>query len=128
VSGTLGLTGVVDSILILKREPGGVALYGRGRDLEEIEKAMEFERYACIWRITGDAVDVRRSKERTAVLNAIKEAAEPVGPAYIASATRMKAVNVRFLLHQLLQEGAIEKTSYGKYRIVPAADEATEAA
>jgi hypothetical protein len=62
VSGTLGLTGAPDSVLILKRDSSGhTVLHGKGRDMVEIEKAIEFDTNACIWRITGDASDVRLS-------------------------------------------------------------------
>src|SRR6185295_14972621 len=39
VSGTLGLSGRADTILILSRDSNGTTLYGRGRDIEEIESA-----------------------------------------------------------------------------------------
>jgi AAA domain len=44
VSGTTGLTGAVDTVLVLHRGGQGVTLYGRGRDIEEIEKAVSFDR------------------------------------------------------------------------------------
>jgi RecA-family ATPase len=48
VSGTLGLTGAPDTILVLKRDTAGnIILHGRGRDLVEIEKAVTFNRDAC---------------------------------------------------------------------------------
>jgi AAA domain len=50
-SGTLGLTGAADAILVLKRDTGGgIVLHGRWRDLAEIEKAVEFDRETCTWR------------------------------------------------------------------------------
>jgi AAA domain-containing protein/IclR-like helix-turn-helix domain-containing protein len=117
VSGTLGLTGAVDTMLILKRDTSGtIVMHGRGRDLVDVEKAMSFDINACIWRIEGDAAELRRSAERQAVLNAIAEAAEPIGPRDIATMTGMRTTNVRFLLGKLAKEGAIEKASYGKYR------------
>jgi len=122
ISGTLGLTGAPDSVLVLKRDTSGtIILHGRGRDLSEIELAMAFDRDACTWRITGDAEAVRRSAERTAVVTAIDEAGEPIGPNDIAAEIGAKAGNVRFLLHKLVKEGAIEKAAYGKYRIKPKA-------
>jgi RecA-family ATPase len=117
VSGTLGLTGAPDSILVLKRDTSGtMVLHGKGRDLFEIEMAIAFDRETCLWRLVGDATDVRRSAERAKVLEAVEEATEPIGPNDIAAATGMKAVNVRYLLGQLAKEGAIEKAGYGKYR------------
>jgi AAA domain/IclR helix-turn-helix domain len=117
VSGTLGLTGAPDTILIIKRDTTGTTiLHGRGRDLIEVEKAMTFNKDACTWTISGDAQSVKRSSERALILKALGEAGEALGPNTIASATGMKAANVRFLLRKLVQEGAIEKAGYGKYR------------
>jgi hypothetical protein len=117
VSGTLGLTGAPDTVLVLKRDTSGtIVLHGRGRDLTEIEMAMSFDQDSCLWRITGDAEDVRRSAERRTILTVLDEAGEPIGPNDIAAATGMRATNVRFLLGKLLKEGTIEKVGYGKYR------------
>jgi hypothetical protein len=39
VSGTTGLTGAADTVLVLSRSSQGTVLYGRGRDIEEIENS-----------------------------------------------------------------------------------------
>ena len=52
VSGTLGLTGAPDTILVLKRDgSGAVILYGRGRDIPELEKAITFNVESCTWNV-----------------------------------------------------------------------------
>ena len=79
-------------------------------------KAMTFAAEACLWRIEGDAAMLRPSHERNAVLDAIQEAGEPVGPNDIATAAGMRAGNVRRLLGKLVKEGAIEKVTRGRYR------------
>jgi RecA-family ATPase len=53
VSGTLGLTGAADTILIVKRKAGTYTLYARGRDIEEKETALQFEKRTCRWTILG---------------------------------------------------------------------------
>lgn len=50
VSGTLGLTGAPDAILIIARKGGGFTLHGRGRDLLEIERPLTFDPASCLWR------------------------------------------------------------------------------
>jgi hypothetical protein len=116
VNATLGLTGVVDSVLILKSETsGGVTLFGRGRDLMEIEKGLEFNKSTCVWTIVGDAAAIRLTKERTTILDALEEAGVPIGPREIAIATGMKEGNVRRLLRKMHKEGLIKQPSYGKY-------------
>jgi RecA-family ATPase len=53
VSGTLGLTGAADAMLVLRRDTAGeIVLHGRGRDLAELEKAMQFDRKS--WHV-GDS-------------------------------------------------------------------------
>jgi hypothetical protein len=118
VSGTLGLTGATDSILVIYYEASCVVLKGKGRDLMEFEKALSFDKSAARWTITGEAEDVRRSTERGMILRALDDAdPEPLGPRQIAEATGMKVANVKFLLSKLLDdEGVIEKARYGKYR------------
>src|SRR5262249_5844531 len=66
ISGTLGLTGCPDSIVLLKRDASGTMLLARGRDIEEVEKAITFNRQTCTWTIEGDAADVRRSAQQQA--------------------------------------------------------------
>jgi AAA domain len=117
VSGTLGLTGAPDTILVLRRDgAGSTVLHGRGRDLIELEKAIMFNADACTWTIVGDAGEVQHSAQRVAIQTAIEEAGEPIGPKDIADVTGMKHANVRFLLRKMLKDGAIEKVAYGKYR------------
>jgi hypothetical protein len=53
VSGTLGLSGAADAVLIVDKDSKGETLYGRGRDVEEIEKAVSFDRLTCRWTILG---------------------------------------------------------------------------
>jgi len=122
VSGTLGLTGAPDTILVLKRDtPGNIILHGRGRDLVEIEKAVTFNRDACTWTITGDASLVRTTRERATVLGAISDATEPIGPNEIAAAAGMKPTNVRQLLRKLVKDGAVFKADYGRYTVTATA-------
>lgn len=73
VSGTQGMTGSVDNVLVLKRERGtkGAGLYVDGRDIEEPQElALQF--HDGHWSSDGRSVDdVRMSKERRQVLEAV---------------------------------------------------------
>ena len=51
VSGTNGLTGAADTILVLKRQAGSVTLHARGRDIEEKETACRFDQVTCRWTL-----------------------------------------------------------------------------
>jgi DNA polymerase len=116
VSGTLGLTGAVDTVMLLWRQGNGVVLAAKGRDVEETTKAVVFNRDTCTWTIIGDADEVKRSNERENILKAFAEAgAEPLSPNQIAAATGMKPTNVRKLMQRMKVDGLIKAAKYGKY-------------
>ena len=112
VSGTLGLSGAADSILILDRDGQGTTLYGRGRDIEEIETAVQFDRMRCRWTALGAAPEVRRSDERRLILDVLKDGTA-MSPSEIAAAAGMSAGNVRRLLFKMKRQGEITKIGTG---------------
>jgi hypothetical protein len=63
------LSGGADAFLILDSNSNGQTIYGRGRDLEEFDKAIRFNRHTCRWEILGDAADVKRSDERSKIID-----------------------------------------------------------
>jgi RecA-family ATPase len=114
VSGTLGLTGAVDTVLIIDRTGNGTILAARGRDIEEINQAVEFDN--CAWRIVGNADFVRVSNERKQVLDLMEEAkGEPLSAQQIAREIGGKANSVTRLLRKLVKDGMVAKSGYGKY-------------
>jgi hypothetical protein len=116
VSGSTGLTGAADTVLILARDGLGTTLYGRGRDIAEIEVALQFDHQTGRWMLLGDASTVRLTDERKAILDALKNADEPLGPSAIADGAAMKPGNVRRLLGKMVKSGEIIRTGRGKYR------------
>lgn len=113
ISGTNGLTGAADSILVLNRTSDGPKLYGRGRDIEEIEKALRFD--AGRWSVLGDIADAKRSDERRAVIEAI--ASGKPSPAEIAKAIGKPVASVQYLLGKMVEAGEAEKSKYGLYTL-----------
>jgi hypothetical protein len=109
VSGTLGLAGCADSVLVLNRSSKGTTLYVRGRDVEEAEHAVIFDRLTCRWTIMGSAAEVHRSNERGRILLALEDASDPMGASDIAAVTGMTANNVRQLLHKMTKDGEVRK-------------------
>ncbi len=74
ISGTLGLAGAADGLLVLTRARNEFEgkLFVSGRDFEEQELALEFEKGTFAWKCTGDAKSREGSKVRTAILEAFK--------------------------------------------------------
>lgn len=117
LSGTTGLSGAADTIIVLKRGADGVTLYARGRDVEEIELAVEFQKDTAQWRVLGDASDVRRSAERTAILDAMKAEGEPMTPLEVTAVTGKARVAVRRLMTKMAKDGELKSLGKGKYAL-----------
>jgi predicted transcriptional regulator len=115
VSGTLGMTGGADAGLILDRSSQGTTLYVRGRDIDEKESAVMFDKLSCRWRVLGEASEVRRSDERMKILDFLKDAAEPVAPTRIAAGTGMSLKGIERLLAKMVAAGEIEKAGRRRY-------------
>lgn len=115
VSGTNGLTGAADTIMVLNRTGDGPKLYGRGRDIEEIEKALRFDKGT--WQVLGDADDVRRSDQRRKIMEVMTDATWALTPTDIAKEASMKEANVKYLLRVMVKAGEIEKVGYGQYKL-----------
>jgi AAA domain-containing protein len=113
VSGTNGVTGAADAVLVLNRDAKGTTLYGRGRDIEEIETAMRFDNGR--WSILGDADEVRKSDERRKIVAALKEAGDEQTPAAIAKLAGMKPENVRVLIRKMVPIGEVLQPRVGYY-------------
>ena len=106
ISGTNGVTGAADAVLVLNRDSKGTTLYGRGRDIEEIETAMKFD--GGRWSILGDADLVRKSDERRKILSALKDSDEAIAPKAISEISGLKGNNVRVLLGKMIKDGEVQ--------------------
>ncbi len=109
LSGSNGLSACADTTIVLDQDQNGRTLYVRGRDVEEKETAVIFT--AGAWTVLGNAVDVRRSDERSVILAALTDNSEPMTPLEIADATGQPRANVRQLLRKMAKAGEIYKIS-----------------
>lgn len=121
VSGTLGLAGGADGILILQRTRGKQAakLFVTGRDLEESSLALQFDPAFGLWSITGDATAATVSAERRAILDLLESIGEPMTPADIAQnlgkADEKGRAAVRKILGEMMRDGQLECPERGLY-------------
>ncbi len=120
ISGSTGLTGGVDGVLILNRERGqaDAFLYVDGRDIKDQgELPLKWDQQLCTWTLQdGEPIEHRMSDERRAIYDVLPDyGAEGVGPTAIADTTLMKADNVRYLLNRMVKDQQAESAGYGKY-------------
>ncbi len=124
ISGSTGLSGGADGVLVLKRDRGraDAYLFVTGREIEEEQElALKWDTNTAGWCIVGNADDYRLGEERAAVVRILRNADSPLSPKDIADALDKKSGAVRKLLSQMVKSGDIENVSYGKY-VVKSAD------
>jgi AAA domain-containing protein len=129
VSGTLGLSGAADTIVVIERQPsGGYVFDARGRDIEAAQLAATFDRETCRWSITGDASSVRRSAEREAVLCVFREASGPLTVVEVTAALREGVTSdrrgvtksrdaVKQILGRMAKSGDLRRVEKGRYEL-----------
>jgi hypothetical protein len=115
VSGTFGLVGAVDTVIVIERTAQRAIFDVRGRDIEEAELAVEFNKDTCRWTILGAAAEVHRSDTRTKILAALAGSAVTLSPKTVTQVTGLSHSNVRQTLHRMVENGEIQSFPGGKY-------------
>jgi hypothetical protein len=117
VSGTLGITGAADTIMIIKRDAGGVKLYVRGRDVEDSEIPLRFEKASCKWtRLNAEDAEDAISAERQTIIDALAEFPAGLSLKDIAAATgREETPGLRKMLFDMTRSGQVRRISRGVY-------------
>ncbi|MHB2208535.1 helix-turn-helix domain-containing protein [Methylobacterium sp. CM6257] len=110
--------------MILDKSSQGTTLYARGRDIEEIETALSFDRASGTWLAQGPASEVRRSDERQAILSALAEAGRPLSPAELSVELGVPSANIRQLLLKMGKAGEVSTRGRGMYVLADASGEA----
>jgi hypothetical protein len=111
VSGSNGLTGAADTILVLRRDrtEADATLLITGRDVEEQELALRFDPSKGAWRIIGTAAEYGLSKQRREILTILQDAGMPMKPAEIAKELgKQKADDaLRQTLRRMVDDGQL---------------------
>lgn len=120
ISGSFGLSGGVDGTIVLARTRGeaDAVLHITGRDVEEKELAMTWGADLALWTIAGDAEEFRVSKDRKAMIDVLRQMGIAT-PKDVAEALGKPAGTVKRELREMLDEGLIRQSGYGKYEAIP---------
>jgi hypothetical protein len=117
ITGSTGMTGAVDGMLILKRERGQTeaSLFVTGRDIErEQQLALSFVVTTALWTVIGDAEEVGRTRARQEILNLLREQPEGMSPREIAEALDKNYHTTRSILRKMEENGEIARL-HGRY-------------
>lgn len=117
VTGSTGITGSADSILLLERKRHEVTanLHVMGRDVEEQKLAMRFEKSSCSWELLGEAEFCSSSKQREDILEILR--VKPSSPAQLALALDKDGTAVRQLILKMKKAGDVVKNADGTYSL-----------
>jgi hypothetical protein len=119
ISGSTGLTGAVDALMVLSRKRFGpeAVLSITGRDIEEHEMGLLWDQELSQWNHTGSAEELHLSQTQKSILDALEAAGEALGPKEIAERTGLEYNAVRQRMWQMAQAGQIAAASRGKYKL-----------
>jgi hypothetical protein len=118
ISGTNGLTGGCDAVIVLERQgDGSTILKGRGRDIEEFEHAIKFDKDACVWRMLGDIEETRENGVKAKIIAHLRDAPWPLTPSEIAAQAGLKRSTVDMNLFRMANAGQVTRIGRGKYAL-----------
>ena len=120
ISGTLGLSGAVDNVMVLHNRRGLRAnLYFQGREVDTLEYTIGYFKDSWTWQMIGKASEVFFTESQQEVLQCVRECTKPVTamtPTEIAASTGIKKGYIQQkILPKLLKEGFILRYGRGKY-------------
>lgn len=115
VAGPQGLSGVADTVLVLKQHDRATVLHVRGRDVENSQSLMTFDGMSCRWLIGGPAPELGKTKERAAIISVLAQAAGPMKVQDIAAATGSGRAAVDTLLSRMVADREIDRLAQGQY-------------
>ncbi len=110
VLGSTGLTASADCVLALYTEQGrkGATLKGRGRDLDDIDLALQFDPLTCAWQSLGETGQARSRETDDEIMAVLEEIGKaPIGT--IAKTLGKDFSNTRRSLIALWTKGKVKK-------------------
>jgi hypothetical protein len=119
ISGTTGLSGAADTIIVLKRARGehDGTLSITGRDVEESEHALKFHGDRGTWELLGPAADYTSAETRRQIMNCLRAGHDGAKPADVARATGLSHDLVKKTMQRMAGDSQLEKGTAGRYYI-----------
>lgn len=127
VSGTNGLTGAVDAVMVLDRARGQAdgVLHVTGRDVEETDYAMSFDATAGAWtQLDGPAGDHLMHDTRALIVRFVRDYPGSK-PAAIAHALDLNRDTARQTCRRMAEQGQLRAAAGGAYHPTETGDNAS---
>ena len=120
ISGTYGISGAADGLLLLIREAGEYLgeLRISGRDMDSKGYAMKFNPDILTWNLMGDACELQTTAKKQKLFNTIKEYGRKQGISrkMIVEKSELSVDYVKRMLPYILQGGQVVRAGRGLYK------------
>ena len=120
ISGTLGLNGGADSLMVLAREEGAKFLEIRGRDITDLSIIVEQDEKTLRWRNVGAKHEGASTPERKKIVEVMRGKGAMTVDA-ISKATGQNKDVVKNLLYKMHLAEVVHRVKWGSY-ILPVVD------
>jgi len=117
VSGTQGIAGAADAVLILKRSRGSASatLEVTGRDIEEVTHALDYDASIGTWTLlAGEAGDYELAQTRRRILEAVRRYGA-LTPSKLAELVGMTQDNAKQTVRRMAIDGQLDTDGSGRY-------------
>jgi hypothetical protein len=106
ISGSTGLTAVVDNLVVMRKTAEFTELHRSGRDyVDDTVWALKGDITTLRWTIEGPLWEAKRSEERQRILDALQTLGGWRSSIELADVTRQNRSTVRGLLHRMADSG-----------------------
>ena len=126
IMGSTGLIAAADAYAVVRQ--AGKTFSARGKDIDDIDWAVQFDRIKWRYQVLGNAVQVAQSDARQEILDTLAmSGSDGMTPKEVAEEISRKPNNVRQLLLKLKRDGMVQE-NHGKYKplIIPSARPTSE--
>lgn len=121
VSGTQGITAPADSVWILEKSglSGKAILHVEGREREDGQYNLSFDKQLMEWKFIGDKIEIETTPERKEILNVFKLYPDTeLKTGFIAAQLGKSQPNISSQLKGLKKEGfLVSGSTFGAYRM-----------
>jgi hypothetical protein len=117
ITGTRGVTGAADAMMVLSRTGSGGLLKLTGRDVECRDVHLTWEKVGCRWSPVGGRGELPLSPERQKALGALRGAGRPLTPKEVADATGGSVGAIRKLLREMAASDQVAEAGTHRYTV-----------
>jgi DNA primase catalytic core len=118
ISGTTGLTGAMDTMMVLKKKSNKCKLHVTGRDIQETDYDIEFSENTFTWNVIDKKDEQRLTSERQEIVDLLKKYDREMKTGEIAQLLGKEKSNISKMLKKLVDDEILTSPKYGTYKIV----------